>query len=134
MKITREQVKKINDKCSNGWAFDLWAAGVRGEKQLVLQAEKSDTEIVRGTLWWNEVHENFRTVGKVPQLHLALYHTRPGSDMMTSYGIGKTITLGDKVNRASMKVLQDLTKLFTKDDLLRLAEEHNAQLNKGTII
>lgn len=134
MKITREQVKKINDKCSNGWAFDLWAAGVRGEKQLVLQAEKSDTEIVRGTLWWNEVHENFRTVGKVPQLHLALYHTKPGSDMMTSYGIGKTITLGDKVNRASMKVLQDLTKLFTKDDLLRLAEEHNAQLNKGTII
>lgn len=134
MKITREQVKKINDKCSNGWAFDLWAAGVRGEKQLVLQAEKSDTEIVRGTLWWNEVHENFRTVGKVPQLHLALYHTKPGSDMMTSYGIGKTITLGDKVNRASMKVLQDLTKMFTKDDLLRLAEEHNAQLNKGTII
>lgn len=134
MKITREQVKKINDKCSNGWAFDIWAAGVRGEKQLVLQAEKSDTEIVRGTLWWNEVHENFRTVGKVPQLHLALYHTKPGSDMMTSYGIGKTITLGDKVNRASMKVLQDLTKLFTKDDLLRLAEEHNAQLNKGTII
>lgn len=134
MKITREQVKKINDKCSNGWAFDIWAAGVRGEKQLVLQAEKSDTEIVRGTLWWNEVHENFRTVGKVPQLHLALYHTKPGSDMMTSYGIGKTITLGDKVNRASMKVLQDLTKMFTKDDLLRLAEEHNAQLNKGTII
>lgn len=133
MKITREQVKKINDKCSNGWAFDLWSAGVRGEKQLVLQAEKSDTEIVRGTLWWNEVHENFRTVGKVPQLHLALYHTKPGSDMMTSYGIGKTITLGDKVNRASMKVLQDLTKKFTKDDLLRLAEEHNAQLNKGTI-
>lgn len=134
MKVTREQVKKINDKCSNGWAFDIWAAGVRGEKQLVLQAEKSDTEIVRGTLWWNEVHENFRTVGKVPQLHLALYHTKPGSDMMTSYGIGKTITLGDKVNRASMKVLQDLTKKFTKDDLLRLAEEHNAQLNKGTII
>ena len=134
MKITREQVKKINDKCSNGWAFDIWAAGVRGEKQLVLQVEKSDTEIVRGTLWWNEVHENFRTVGKVPQLHLALYHTKPGSDMMTSYGIGKTITLGDKVNRASMKVLQDLTKKFTKDDLLRLAEEHNAQLNKGTII
>lgn len=134
MKITREQVKKINDKCSNGWAFDLWAAGVHNEKQLVLQAEKSDTEIVRGTLWWNEVHENFRTVGKVPQLHLALYHTKPGSDMMTSYGIGKTITLGDKVNRASMKVLQDLTKKFTKDDLLRLAEEHNAQLNKGTII
>lgn len=134
MKITREQVKKINDKCSNGWAFDLWAAGVHSEKQLVLQVEKSDTEIVRGTLWWNEVHENFRTVGKVPQLHLALYHTKPGSDMMTSYGIGKTITLGGKVNRASMKVLQDLTKLFTKDDLLRLAEEHNAQLNKGTII
>ena len=133
MKITREQVKKINDKCSNGWTFDLWAAGVRGEKQLVLQAQKSDTEIVRGTLWWNEVHENFRTVGKVPQLHLALYHTRPDSDMMTSYGLGKTITLGDTVNRASMKVLQDLTKKFTKDDLLRLADENDAQLNKETI-
>lgn len=133
MKITREQIKKINDKCSNGWAFDLWAAGIRGEKQLVLQAQKSDTEIVRGTLWWTEVHKDFRTVGKVPQLHLALYHTKPGSDMMTSYGLGKTITLGDVVNRTSMKVLQDLTKKFTKDDLLRLAEEHNAQLNKGTI-
>ena len=133
MKITREQVKKINDKCSNGWAFDLWAAGVRGEKQLVLQAQKSETEIVRGTLWWNEVHKDFRTVGKVPQLHLALYHTKPGSDMMTSYGLGKTITLGDMVNRTSMKVLQDLTKKFTKEDLLRLADENNAQLNKETI-
>lgn len=133
MKITREYVQKINDKCSNGWVFDNWSAIMTNSKQLVLQAEKSDTEIVRGTLWWTEVHENFRTVGKVPQLHLALYHTRPGSDMMTSYGIGKTITLGDMVNRASMKVLQDLTKKFTKDDLLRLSEEHNAQLNKGTI-
>ena len=133
MKITREQVKKINDKCSNGWQLDVRHAMIWSEKQLVLQAQKSDTEIVRGTLWWNEVHKDFRTVGKVPQLHLALYHTRPDSDMMTSYGLGKTITLGDTVNRASMKVLQDLTKKFTKDDLLRLADENNAQLNKETI-
>lgn len=133
MKITREQVKKINDKCSNGWQLDVRHAIICSEKQLVLQAKKSETEIVRGTLWWNEVHENFRTIGKVPQLHLALYHTRPDSDMMTSYGLGKTITLGDTVNRASMKVLQDLTKKFTKDDLLRLADKNNAQLNKETI-
>lgn len=133
MKITREQVKKINDKCSNGWQLDVRHAMIWSEKQLVLQAPKSETEIVRGTLWWNEVHKDFRTIGKVPQLHLALYHTRPDSDMMTSYGLGKTITLGDTVNRASMKVLQDLTKRFTKDDLLRLADENNAQLNKETI-
>lgn len=133
MKITSEQIKKINDKCSNGWQLDVRHAIICSEKQLVLQAQKSETEIVRGTLWWNEVHENFCTVGKVPQLHLALYHTKPGSDMMTSYGLGKTITLGDMVSRTSMKVLQDLTKNFTEDDLLRLADKNNAQLNKETI-
>lgn len=133
MKITSEQIKKINDKCSNGWQLDVRHAIICSEKQLVLQAQKSETEIVRGTLWWNEVHKDFRTVGKVPQLHLALYHTKPGSDMMTSYGLGKTITLGDMVNRTSMKVLQDLTKNFTEDDLLRLADKNNAQLNKETI-
>ena len=82
MKITSEQIKKINDKCSNGWQLDVRHAIICSEKQLVLQAQKSETEIVRGTLWWTEVHKDFRTIGKVPQLHLALlsHQTRQRHD------------------------------------------------------
>ena len=41
MKITSEQIKKINDKCSNGWQLDVRHAIICSEKQLVLQAQRA---------------------------------------------------------------------------------------------
>ena len=57
MKITREQVKKINDKMGNGWELDLYYYFMHGEKTASLKIPQDDGGYIEGKLYIDTVSD-----------------------------------------------------------------------------
>ncbi len=117
-KITRDQVRKINENCKNGFGFDLYHFVMFGEKRLIKEIEIEGNNNKYDVLIQFEAHyERFSKVGVKPVLvvkKLVPTHT----EGMYSVHWLKNEQIGEVVKRCSMKSLQEFTKDYSEEKLI----------------
>lgn len=137
MKITREQVIKMNSKMSNGFSVDLWTLGVWGEKQCtkkVYIGNPENGEYVKFSILWHPEFEerktaygqsfNVKTGRSVPTLHLSRWEKGKTEGVDVSHGTGKYISIGEAQERKNFSVLQKLTATFTDEKIKEVMNEY----------
>lgn len=138
--MTREDVKKINSECKNGFEFYLYGYLMRKEKELSKRIALANNKFLEARLEWDKVFKrttneygcswNVETGEVEPVLRLSVW-TNKETGVAVSYGFGYTEIAGSPVKRRSMKSLQALTGNYTTEDIVRLYEQKSG--NKLTL-
>lgn len=126
--ITMEQVKKMNDKMHNSFVFDEYGFVYGQGKGCVKDIKTSENKFLKCQLYFatNRQAEN------IPTLSIREF-TRTGTGMASSSGLGYTKAVGEPVARKNFKLLQELTKQFDDETLIKLATENSVQLKNAYI-
>lgn len=136
--ITRDQINTINAKMSNGFRLDVRHYLLWNQKQAVKPIQLDDNTTLTATLSWRDSYESKTTVYRqtinVPNglhhiaLHLAVWHTREGSSVATSHGLGQWIDVGSDAPRCNFSAIQKLTANYDDAAILALydAKQHAA--------
>lgn len=112
MKITREQVNKYNEKCKNGFEFDVFHYACNGEKQFQKFIELSNNNIIKATI---EYYNN------VPTLHI---HEGYSDGRYASFsGLGQWFKLGEYQKTKRVNVLIALTEKITDAFILSKVDD-----------
>ena len=130
--ITREQARKWDAKCSNGFHFDIHYYLIHGEKEIRKYIPMPDGRKLEARLLYREEWKNYRRVGVRPTLHLSVWQDA-GNDMMRSSGLGKYIDIGEITEKKNYAALCARCGEYTDTQLLALAAQHKAALAKETI-
>lgn len=112
-KITTEQVKKINSKCSNGWRLDLEYFAYHGEKQLMKCIELDKESYLKFTIRYNNENQSVLRINK-------FYH-KQGDYFAHSEGLGKeTLVNSTPTKKKEINKLIRLTPLLTDTELIEI--------------
>lgn len=137
MKITREQVNKINARMGNGWRLDLYYMLMHsGEKTAEITIPMDDGGYVRGKLYIDNVHDWRAGAYNGVQIKLNVSRWYKGSTegVYTSSGLGKWI----KQNRPDMtrclfSEVEKITHRITAADIMAIYEG-NAELCENPVM
>ena len=115
--ITKEQILKIKNMCSNGWRFDAQYYIYYNEKTLIKEVKLDDENFLEFTLRYNYKNQ--------VSLHISKFYQAKGKEYASTNGMGKSRILEEvPVKRKS---INNLIK-FTKD----LNDEKLLEINKNT--
>ena len=137
MKITREQVNKINDKMGNGWELDLFYFLTHGEKTAALKIPMNDGGYVQGKLYidnvWSWRPEDYK--GIQIKLNVSRWYKGHTEGVYTSSGLG----YWQEINRPDMKKamfseVQKLTHSITAADVMAMYTEHAPQCASARVL
>lgn len=137
MKITREQIKKINAKMGNGWELDLWYLLTHGEKTAQIKIPTEDGGYIQGKLYIDNVY-NWRKDaynGIQIQLNVSRFYKGNTEGIFVSHGLGhwKYFNRPD-MNRALFSEVQKMTHTITADDIMEIYAEHAPQIANARIL
>lgn len=130
---TKAQAMKWNEQLMNGFGFDLYGFIMSGDKMATKTLPMSDGRKLQAKLRYEEVRENWKTVGQQPILHLSIWEAVEGTEMMRSYGMGATIKLGDVQKKKAYNVLCKLSGAITDDEIKKYAVDNMAQLKNESL-
>lgn len=123
-RITREQIQKINNKCSNDWRLDVEYYLFHNEKTLIKHITLDDEHYLEfrlGFNWKNQV-----------TLHISKYHHKVDDYFATSEGLGKSRLLNEtQATRKSINNLIDITKNLNDEECMNINTE--TQVTKSSI-
>ena len=109
--ITREQIQKINNKCSNDWSLDTEYYLFHDEKTLKKNLPIDNEHYIQFKLnynWRNQITLSFNK----------FYH-KQGDYFATSNGLGKNRILDTtEFSRKNINNLIELTEKLTDDELM----------------
>lgn len=115
-RITREQIQKINNKCSNDWRLDVEYYLFHNEKTLIKHITLDDEHYLEFRLdfnWKNQV-----------TLHISKYHHKVDDYFATSEGLGKSRLLNEtQATRKSINNLIDITKNLNGEECMKINTE-----------
>ena len=115
-KITREQIQKINNKCSNDWRLDVEYYIFHNEKTLIKQIKLDDEHYLEFALRYN--YKNQIT------LHISKFYHKQGDYFASSNGLGKSkIIDNSQATRKNVNNLIELTNSFTDEELMKINSE-----------
>lgn len=115
-RITQEQVKKINDKCSNGWRLDVEYYLYHSEKTLIKQ-------IKIGYEHYLEFRLNYNYKNQI-SLHISKSYHKQGDYFASSEGLGKSKILNEtQATRKNINNLIEFTNSLTDDECMRINAE-----------
>lgn len=115
-KISVEQVKKINAKCSNGWRLDLEYYSTHGEKQLIKCIELDEESYLRFIICYNSQNQMV--------LYISKFYHKKGDYFAHSEGLGKRAMLNaTPTKKKEINKLIPLTHLLTDKDLMEINEK-----------
>ena len=123
-KITIEQIKKINDKCFNGFKLDTQYFLLHNEKTLykdinINEGLKIEVKINYYAEYENSLGYNRPTGKLIPTLNFRKWVNNDNSTMWSSTDWGKRKIISDeRPTRKNISLLQKLTKEVT-DELIR---------------
>ena len=111
--ITREQVQKINEKCSNEWGLDIQYFLYHNEKTLIKKIDLDEEHYLEFRLYY--------TYQNKIQLHISKYHYQEGDYFATSQGLGKSRLLDNtEFTRKSVNELIKFTKSLNDEELMTI--------------
>ena len=115
-KITREQIKKINSKCQNGWELDV--------QYFIFHSEKTLKKIIElDTEHYLEFRIDYNYNNQITLFINKFYH-KANDDFATSNGLGKKKILEESpAPRKSINKLIEFTKTLTDDELMKINNE-----------
>jgi len=112
-KITREQITKINNMCSNEWMLDVDYVLFHNEKTLIKRIRLDEEHFLEYRLSYN--YENKTS------LHISKYYHKPNDTFASTSGMGKSKILDETpVKRKDVNKLILLTKELTDEKLLKI--------------
>ena len=115
-KITREQIKKINSKCQNGWELDVQYFIFHSEKTLKKIIEQDTEHYLEFRLDYNYNNQITLFINK-------FYH-KANDEFATSNGLGKKKILEESpAPRKSINKLIEFTKTLPDDELMKINNE-----------
>lgn len=124
MKITREQVRKLNEQLPEGWSIDLMQL-LRGEKVADRCVKVDESKHLRGSLYFMERYDrHMRKSQNSIELCVSLWHDS-GEGYSASYGMGKWFKLMDVEKKLFKKMCECAAAI--DDDFIRSAYEENAE-------
>lgn len=130
MKISMESIKKWNAKMGQGFTTDINHLVTWNEKRphLVVDIEGSDAQVEICLAYYDEYERitneygcsyNRPTGRYIPTAHVQKW--RPtGSGMMQSFGLGKTVNIGEPCEKRMFSKLQNLTHTVDVKQLVKL--------------
>lgn len=115
-KITKEQIQRINEKCSNGWRLDIEYYLFHNEKTLIKQI-KIDYE------HYLEFRLNYNYKNQI-SLHISKFYHKQGDYFASSEGLGKSKILDEtQATRKNINNLIEFTNSLTDDECMRINAE-----------
>lgn len=132
--LTRAQYERWNGQLGGGFKFDLMHYVTWGEKQAVRDIKLKDGRILRATVSYQRVVENFRTVAYQPSIHLQVYEPVKDSDFMRGNGMGYTVNEGPQQAKKNYKEICKITFALDDKKLLDLMEQGREKLNNPYIM
>lgn len=137
MKITREQVKKINDKMANGWELDLYYLFMRGEKTASLKIHQDDGGYIEGKLYIDNVSDWHPGAYNGIQIKLCVSRWYKGSTegVFVSHGMGKWMRINrPDLKRCMFSEVQKITHRITAADIMSIYQDNAAQVNSDLLV
>ena len=111
--IKREQIQKINQKCSNNWSLDVQYYLFHSEKTLIKHIQLDEEHYIEFRLlynWKNQITLSFNK-----------FHHKEGDYFATSNGLGKSRILDTtEFSRKNINNLITLTETLTDEELMTI--------------
>ena len=115
-KITREQIKKINSKCQNGWELDIQFFLFHNEKTLKKIIELDEEHYLEFKIDYNYKNQIVLFINK--------FYCKKGESYATSNGLGKKKMHEEtQVTRKSINKLIEYTETLTDEQLMKINSE-----------
>lgn len=125
--ITKEQILKINNKCSNGWKFNVESFCFHNEKSFIKQIKIDDEHYLEFTLRYNSENQIL--------LHISKFYQEKGKEYATTSGMGKHKLLSNEVfKRKSIHYLINFTKSLNDSELLEINKTTKPSTGYGVIL
>lgn len=132
--LTREQVKKWNSDCHNGFKFDLQYYAFHDEKTVHLHVPLGgDRYLDAHVMYFPEYITKTSEYGckykvatgkEVPNVHLSVF--KQETNVAVSHGLGNWIPCGEPQTKKLFSVLQAATEQLTPELLLSMYDEKTA--------
>lgn len=114
--ITREQIQRINSKCSNDWRLDTEYYIFHNQKTLIKHIKLDNEHYLEFALRYN--YKNQIT------LHISKFFHKQGDYFASSNGLGKSkIIDNSQATRKNVNNLIELTNGFTDEELMKINAE-----------
>lgn len=121
--ITKDQVKKFNDKCKNGFGLDIYFFccwnDKRCKKNIQLDGDSNLYEVI---IEFVDECKNFAKIGSKPVFIINKCIPTGTNGMYSVHEIHRE-EVGEMVKRKSVKILQDLTEKYTDEKLFNMVKE-----------
>lgn len=112
-KITKQQIQKINNMCSNGWHFDLEYYIHHTEKQLIKCIELDEESYLKFTICYNSQNQML--------LYISKYYHKKGDYFAHSEELAKrTMLNGTPTKKKELNKLIPLTHLLSDKELMEI--------------
>lgn len=110
-KITKQQIQKINNMCSNDWQLDLEYFLYHGEKQLMKCIDLDEGSYLKFTLCYNSQNQIV--------IYISKFYHKKGDYFAHSHGLGKrTIIEPTQAKRKNLNKLIEYTNRLNNETLL----------------
>lgn len=112
-KISTEQIKAINNACSNDWRLDTQFYLYHGEKRLIKCIELDEEHYLEFSISYNYQNQI--------SLHISKFYHEKGKEYASTSGLGKrTILEETSVKRKNINKLIDYTSQLDNNKLLEI--------------
>lgn len=123
-KITKQEIEKINNKCSNDWRLDVQYYLFHNEKTLIKHIKLDDEQYLEFKLHYNYKNQI--------ALRISKYHHKEDDYFATSEGLGKSKILDEtQAKRKNINNLIDITKNLNDEECMKINTE--TKVIKGSI-
>lgn len=136
MKITREQINKMNAKMGNGWTVDLHTLFLRGEKSASLTIPQEDGSYIQGKLYIEKSWDWHPGAYNGIRISMNVSRWTPGGTegVFVSHGLGKWKHYErPDLTRCNFSEVQKMTHQITAADILAIYEENKEKINNDRI-
>lgn len=125
--MTKKQIEEINNKCKNGWEFDVVYFVYHEEKTFIKKIKQKDEYYLEFRLHYNSQNQI--------SLHISKYEYSKDKTTATTEGMGKETMLNEtKYSRRNVNNLIIITQRLTDEELLKINAETKVSSGYGLIL
>ena len=112
-RLSTEQIKQINNRCSNNWRLDLEYFINHKEKAFIKRIEIDKTSYLQFILNYNYDRQIVLRISK--------FQSKQGQDIAISEGLGKRKVLNEtRLKRKDLNKLIEFTEILTDEELMKI--------------